>query len=871
MAEKYGELSDGALVRAILDGDANAYEAVISRYKHMVYSVVLHILPGDPDAEDVAQETFIDGYFRLSTLKDPDALAPWLYGIAKRKALHRYNRRRSFASVDDLADFLAADPEISPETWVLKAEAGNAVRRAMGVLSDKNRQVAELFYFENQTVNAIAARLSLSEGTVKSRLFEARKKLKGALAYMIEQNEKKTQRDGLPADFADTIRKKIEELRFYYALNGGSNEGYTELLSEAEALVDRMPESPEKHAALADVYMRTYYLSNEKMEYYDRALESARKGNNADVLATAWIDKILDIHQSENRNEEWIRVIDKEALPELAAMGAAGDNGRGQLLFWRGMATVHEKRFDEAVANFKQSAALCRPEEIYRACSLCALRCAEYAAETDDPTMGFEAVAETLIKKDGKLIFANQPGCSTRSVLWEMHRFDSFHYYLSRGGRMFYNTDMAVGEVFRDSDGTTMTLVSRSAFAGTPAGVFLDCMHIHTDGDNNLSTDAYYAKGVGLVKAVMTDTVQNKVEIYQLKSYTVNGEDDYFPFAEGNRWIYENPELPPYLCQAFDCEIRWTDGEHATLSTLFYVNLRKDYQMEELSSEYYMEEGDRLCDSWKLREAVEAFKCAVRANTNQGTVFAALNGIDVISRMAEWHEKGWRFCPSSANTAILGVKDGKVTYDESGVYSFGPYRFGSRWAENRIFGAKPHRYLQSLLGRLWDEKWVPGYTESKWMEGDKSVELAVSEGGTVETPAGVFENTLKVTVVAEKKDAGDRYYFGNGYQDTDCGVKEYWYARGVGLVRFDCTWKQELNSSCQLVAYAVPAADDSYLPVQIGNRWEYDEVNLTNEGYRAKRIIHVDCGMNGCYLISDNQEFVYQGTEEEYEAFKMGK
>ena len=70
----YDTYSDSALVRAILSGDGDAYEAVIARYRHMVYSVVLHILPGDPEAEDVAQETFIDGYFRLSTLRDADKL-----------------------------------------------------------------------------------------------------------------------------------------------------------------------------------------------------------------------------------------------------------------------------------------------------------------------------------------------------------------------------------------------------------------------------------------------------------------------------------------------------------------------------------------------------------------------------------------------------------------------------------------------------------------------------------------------------------------------------------------------------------------------------------------------------------------------------
>jgi phytoene dehydrogenase-like protein len=57
-------------------------------------------------------------------------------------------------------------------------------------------------------------------------------------------------------------------------------------------------------------------------------------------------------------------------------------------------------------------------------------------------------------------------------------------------------------------------------------------------------------------------------------------------------------------------------------------------------------------------------------------------------------------------------------------------------------------------------------------------------------------------------------------------------------------------------------------PVQIGNRWEYDETHLTEENYRAKFIMSVICGIGGRFTVSTSQEFVWQGTEEEYEAWK---
>lgn len=58
------------------------------------------------------------------------------------------------------------------------------------------------------------------------------------------------------------------------------------------------------------------------------------------------------------------------------------------------------------------------------------------------------------------------------------------------------------------------------------------------------------------------------------------------------------------------------------------------------------------------------------------------------------------------------------------------------------------------------------------------------------------------------------------------------------------------------------------MPLGLGSDWEYDEIKLTAEGYKAKRIIQVACGMNGKYLAHDMQEFVYLGTEDEYEDFR---
>jgi hypothetical protein len=231
-------------------------------------------------------------------------------------------------------------------------------------------------------------------------------------------------------------------------------------------------------------------------------------------------------------------------------------------------------------------------------------------------------------------------------------------------------------------------------------------------------------------------------------------------------------------------------------------------------------------------------------------------------------EKGWRFCPSSANISTLQIKDDRIVYGECDYFCFDMGPFGTRGAENRIFGVKPFRYLHDLCGTLWSNKWVPGYTEDRlhsWNGG--MIHLTVDEGGAVETPAGSFADTIHLTVNCEAEDYRDDYgyYF---YEHCDCGTKEFWFAPGVGVVRFKCTWGRHLESDALLSDYRTIASAGEWMPIHIGNRWRYDEVNLTAENYIARRDYKVISGMSGRYLLSDHQFFTYKGNLTEYDAFK---
>ena len=162
---------------------------------------------------------------------------------------------------------------------------------------------------------------------------------------------------------------------------------------------------------------------------------------------------------------------------------------------------------------------------------------------------------------------------------------------------------------------------------------------------------------------------------------------------------------------------------------------------------------------------------------------------------------------------------------------------------------------------------MAGYTEEhphSWK--NATIKLAVTDGGRVETPAGVFESTVCLTVKAGDTDAPrDTDYF---FRNTEMGTKRFWFAPGVGVVRFTCDWGRHISSDCVLTAYRTVAAEGEMMPIHIGNTWQYDEVDLTAEGYIARRDYRVLSGMGDRYLLGDHQMFTFKGTVEEYEAYK---
>ena len=855
--EYYSNSDDAELVAYALSGSGDAFAELVIRYSELVLAAISGYVRDEYLVEEIAQDSFVDAFLGLSRLREPSKFAPWIYGIAKRKAQHAVTRRRYTEDVDELADIMADDR--NPEEQILSDEKKLAIRSAVKRLSPKNRVVVEMYYFDEMTVAQIAERLGLSQGTIKSRLYEARNKMKGALESM-EENRTNTEK------LERSILEKIYKVMAYHKIYGEGSSEFENLFEETQQLINKENDPSVKRKAQETLYQN---IHSEKFRTEEEYREVLRE-NDPGMLKTREFQGKLWEPRSENEYiyDRFIDVVN-EAMREPDVRECPGSAG---LLFWRARAYIEKNMIDEARADFEAAIKIAEPNDLYHALSRLALNELDLLRDNcSSPTVGMNVTAERYIRLGNSVCFYNQPGFGTETVLWYCHKYDYINYFISRCRNTFFDTDMKPGEsIIDENEECTLTLVGYNEKLIVPAGKFEGCMKLRYNS-NQYNADVWYGKNIGLLKAVFYEGFIS--DTYELSEYEIHGGSGYLPFAAGNRWRYSNPKVPDYLFSRFEHEIDWTDGISCTMMIMHVVAYKKGFDENNVDdANLNIEQCEKLAARHDLTGAIEELKTAVRLNSNTETTIAGLYGIDYLEKCLEVQQRKYRLCPSSFNLASIEVCGGYTNYYENSICSFGPYRFGSRFEENRIFGVKVFRYLQDITNHIWSDKWTPGYTEEKKVDifGEEAhISLNVQEDGMIETAAGVFENTICLTTDFRYASLEGNYYFDEEYMHVNGGVKKFWFAPGVGIVRFDCIWGDMLTSISELVDYRCPAArDDEYMPIEIGNHWLYEEKNLAAEGYRAVRDITVRAGMADKYLVTDNQEFWYLGTEDEYEEAK---
>jgi RNA polymerase sigma-70 factor (ECF subfamily) len=168
--------SDEILIGRIARGDRLAMQVLFARHHVRIYRFVLRLMRDEMAAEDVISEVFLDVWRQASRFEGRSAVSTWLIAIARFKALSMLRKRREEGLDDGVAEAIE-EPSDNPGLAAEKRDKGDKLRQCLMELSPEHREVIDLVYYHEKSVEEVARIVGIPENTVKTRMFYARKKL----------------------------------------------------------------------------------------------------------------------------------------------------------------------------------------------------------------------------------------------------------------------------------------------------------------------------------------------------------------------------------------------------------------------------------------------------------------------------------------------------------------------------------------------------------------------------------------------------------------------------------------------------------------------------------------------------------------------
>ncbi|MGN6569968.1 MAG: sigma-70 family RNA polymerase sigma factor [Pseudolabrys sp.] len=168
--------SDEVLISRIANGDRLAMQVLFARHHVRVYRFVLRLVRNEATAEDLISEVFLDVWRQAAKFEGRSAVSTWMLGIARFKALSALRRKPEQELDEDMAEAIE-DHSDDPEVTLAKKDKGALLREALSALSAEHREVIDLVYYHEKSVEEVARIVEIPEATVKTRMFYARKKL----------------------------------------------------------------------------------------------------------------------------------------------------------------------------------------------------------------------------------------------------------------------------------------------------------------------------------------------------------------------------------------------------------------------------------------------------------------------------------------------------------------------------------------------------------------------------------------------------------------------------------------------------------------------------------------------------------------------
>jgi len=179
------------LIRRLQAGETSAFRDLVENHKRALFNLAYDLLGNAQDAEDISQEAFIKVYRSIGDFRGEAQLGSWMYRIVvnlclnrrRKKALSEMELRESFEEDEMHAATPTSDHAANPEKVTEAEMIRQHLRRALDKLSPQQKTIFVLRHDEDLPLAEIGKILKISEGTVKSQLFRALRKLQEVLAF----------------------------------------------------------------------------------------------------------------------------------------------------------------------------------------------------------------------------------------------------------------------------------------------------------------------------------------------------------------------------------------------------------------------------------------------------------------------------------------------------------------------------------------------------------------------------------------------------------------------------------------------------------------------------------------------------------------
>jgi RNA polymerase sigma-70 factor (ECF subfamily) len=182
---------DAQWIDETLAGNTPAFGQLVQKYQDRLFNTLIHVTGSVQEAEDVAQEAFIQAFVKLQTFQGRSSIFTWVYRIAFNLWVTRQRRRRPTMSIEGNQESTGTEPTDTgerPLDRLEREERAQQIHVAIASLSEDHRTILILREMEDCDYETIAEILDLPVGTVRSRLHRARLHLKERLRHVLQEN-----------------------------------------------------------------------------------------------------------------------------------------------------------------------------------------------------------------------------------------------------------------------------------------------------------------------------------------------------------------------------------------------------------------------------------------------------------------------------------------------------------------------------------------------------------------------------------------------------------------------------------------------------------------------------------------------------------